>query len=258
MISPTVVRLAWVLIYFLLAWLIVRFGRSLVEPLIISRYRLSRRRVPSEKRLATLSRLVAETFRAVVFLVASVLSLSLFVDSTGLFTFLGLFSAAFGLGARPLVSDYISGIIFLFEDQYAIGEKVEITGIEGTVEDMNLRTTHLRAPSGELYIIPNGDIRNVRNFARGAFSLGTVEVEVKASQIEKAAQVLQEVAEKAVETIEDLVEPPQLISADGVLAARTRFILIAKARYGQGAAVRRRLLVMVHEALSAAGVEHET
>jgi small conductance mechanosensitive channel len=250
-------RAILVVSYFLVAWILVVVGTRLVRPLVISRYQMSRRRSVSERRVATLSRLVTDTFRVLVFAIAAILSLSLYVDSTGLLTFLGLFSAAFGLGARPLVSDYISGMIFLFEDQYAIGEKVEICGIEGIVEDVNLRTTYLRAPSGELFIIPNGDIRNIRNFARGTFSLGTVEVLVKTSQLDEASQVLNQVVERAAQEIVDLIEPPQIVSEDGVMGTHTRFTIVAKARYGHGAAVRRQLLIMLQEALTAAGVETE-
>lgn len=253
---PLVIQnLLLVLLYVILAWVLVRLTPHFVRPLIYSRVRFSRRPTWSERRVKTITGLVVDLVRAFIILLAVVFCLSLYVDSTGLFTFLGLFSAAFGLGARPLVSDYISGMIFLFEDQYTVGEKVEIFGVEGTVEDINLRTTHLRAPSGELFIIPNGEIRNVRNFARGTFSLGTVQVDVKSSRLEEVTAVLNRVAEAAAVAIPELISPPEIISADGILGAQTRFTLFAKTEYGKGAIVRRRLLQMIHEALAEAGVE---
>jgi len=253
---PLVVqRLLLVLFYFVVAWVLVRLTPHFVRPLIRSRAHFSRRASWNERRVKTITGLVVDLMRAFIILLAIVFSLSLYVDSTGLLTFLGLFSAAFGLGARPLVSDYISGMIFLFEDQYTVGEKVEIFGIEGTVEDINLRTTHLRAPSGELFIVPNGEVRNVRNFARGTFSLGTVQVDVKSSRLEEVSAVLNRVAEAAAVAIPELISPPEIISADGVMGAQTRFTLFAKTEYGKGAVVRRRLLQMIHEALAEAGVE---
>lgn len=248
-------RLLLILVYSLLAWILLRLVPYFVRPLVYSRTRFSRRAVWNDRRIATITGLLVDLIRVFIVIVALVFSLSLYVDSTGLFTFLGLFSAALGLGARPLVSDYISGIIFLFEDLYTIGEKVEIFGIEGTVEDINLRTTHLRAPSGELFVVPNGEIRNVRNFARGTFSLGTVQVDVKSSKLEEVTVVLNAVAEAAAAAIPELIAPPEIISADGVIGAQTRFTLFAKAEYGKGAVVRRRLLAMIHEALDEAGLE---
>ena len=253
---PLVVqRLLLVLFYAILAWVLLRLTPHFVRPLVRSRARFSRRAPWNERRIVTITGLTVDLVRVFLILLAIVLSLSLYVDSTGLFTFLGLFSAALGLGARPLVSDYISGMIFLFEDQYTVGEKVEIFGVEGTVENINLRTTHLRAPSGELFIVPNGEIRNVRNFARGTFSLGTVQVDVKSNRLEEISAVLNRVAQAAAVDIPELISPPEIISADGVMGAQTRFTIIAKTEYGKGAVVRRRLLQMIHEALSDAEVE---
>jgi len=248
-------RLLLVLFYFVVAWALSRSVPHFVHPLVRSRVHFSRRATWNDRRTITITGLLIDLVRVFIVVLALIFSLSLYVDSTGLFTFLGLFSAALGLGARPLVSDYISGIIFLFEDLYTIGEKVEIFGVEGTVEDINLRTTHMRSPSGELFVIPNGEIRNVRNFARGTFSLGTVQVDVKSSRLEEVTAVLNRVAESAVAVIPELIAPPEIISADGVIGAQTRFTLFAKAEYGKGAVVRRRLLQMIHEALATAGME---
>lgn len=254
-INPILLKLLLVVFYFFLAWLASQFVPRLVQPAINSRIRLFTHRPFNERRVATLSGLIGDVLIFLFYLLAAIFALSLYVDSTGLFTFLGLFSAAFGLGARPLVSDYISGMIFLFEDLYTLGEKVEISGVEGTVEDLNMRTTYLRSPSGELYVIPNGEIRNVRNFARGTFSLGTVQVEVKTDQLAKATEVLNRVVIQAYEEISDLLEPPEIISEEGRMGTVTQFKIFAKARYGKGAAVRRRLLQFIHEALAAADVE---
>jgi hypothetical protein len=64
-----------------------------------------------------------------------------------------------------------TGISFIFEDTFDVGEKVEILNVEGVIEAVNLRTSTLRAPTGELYIVPNGEIRLIRNFSRGRFSI---------------------------------------------------------------------------------------
>jgi small conductance mechanosensitive channel len=244
-----------ILFYFGIAWLVARFLPALIAPLVRSRAFLSRGRRISERRVTTLTRITGDLAIIFVYIVAAILSLSLFVDSTGLLTFLGLFSAAFGLGARPLVSDYISGLIFLFEDLYTIGEKVEVFGVEGTVEDITLRTTHLRSPSGELYVIPNGEIRNVRNFARGTFSLGTVQVDVKTSQLERAGDVLNKAVAEATKKIPELIATPEVISETGLIGTHTRFSIVAKAQYGKGAKVRRELLEYIHDALASEGIE---
>src|SRR5690606_22705558 len=125
------------------------------------------------------------------------LSLSLFVGGETLVWMVGLFAAAFGLGARPLVSDYLTGVGFLFEDTFDVGEKVDILGNEGVVETVNLRTTTLRSPSGELFVVPNGELRIVRNFSRGRFSLASVTVKLNAEDLSQALSVLEELGKEA-------------------------------------------------------------
>ena len=67
----------------------------------------------------------------------------------------GLLSAGIGLSARPLISDLLAGVTFMFEDTFAVGEKVEVLGVHGVVETVDLRATWIRAPSGELQVVPN-------------------------------------------------------------------------------------------------------
>jgi small conductance mechanosensitive channel len=74
-----------------------------------------------------------------------------------------LFSIAIGFGAQYLVRDYLSGLLILSEDQYRVGDSVEINKISGTVEDMRLRLTVLRDGDGTIHHIPNGDIRVASN-----------------------------------------------------------------------------------------------
>ncbi|MCA9958857.1 MAG: mechanosensitive ion channel, partial [Anaerolineales bacterium] len=158
----------------LAAWLLHRLAGRIVQRLLrLNRFAPRRSRVRAE-RLHTLEVLLASTISFLAFAFAALFSLGLFVDSDTLVWMVGLFSAAFGLGARPLLSDFLTGVGFLFEDPFDVGEKVELVGIEGIVEKVNLRTTLLRAPTGELFIVPNGEIRMVRNFSRGRFSMANV------------------------------------------------------------------------------------
>ncbi|RIK56458.1 MAG: hypothetical protein DCC57_03310 [Chloroflexi bacterium] len=203
----------------------------------------------SPQRAKTITGLASHLTSAVIVAFTFIIMLSLFVNSAGLLTFLGLFGAAFGIGARPLVSDYLSGLIFFFEDQYNVGEKVEIFGIEGTVIDVNLRTTILRSPSGEIYIIPNGEVRVVRNFGRGEFSLASVRVSIQSSQLDEALRILEDLVPTLCEQLPELLEVPTILSEDGALGDRVDLTVFAKAQYGQGVAARRKLLTLVHDAL---------
>ena len=176
------------------------------------------------------------------------------MDSTTLVWLVGLFTAGFGLGARPLISDFLSGVSFLFEDTFAVGEKVELSEVEGAIEHVYLRTTHLRASTGELYIIPNGEIRLVRNFSRGRFSAADIQIKISADHLNQAISVLEELGEEAVASLPNLLEPWQVISKSGAIGQHTELNLIAHARFGQAGEMRPRLLAYVREKLGEAGI----
>ncbi len=92
----------------------------------------------------------------------------------------GILGVAIGLGAQSIFKDMLNGIFILVEDQYNVGEIVNIAGLKGTVEDLSLRRTTLRDADGTLYIIPNSQIATVSNLSRD-YSVATLNVSVDAS-----------------------------------------------------------------------------
>jgi hypothetical protein len=163
-----------ILLYFLLALLVAFLLKRLTGWLMHLGRKVPGASRSSLERHRTLQSLVSSTINLLAFVSAALASGALFVNPDTLAWVVGLFSAAFGFGARFLVSDYLGGLNFLFEDTFAVGEKIEIPGpptLEGVVEHISLRTTMLRSPSGELYIVPNGEIRTVlsRDDAGGKF-----------------------------------------------------------------------------------------
>ena len=92
----------------------------------------------------------------------------------------GIVGVGIGLGAQSIFKDMLNGIFILVEDQYNVGEVVQLAGLKGTVEDLSLRRTTLRDGDGTLYIIPNSQIATVSNLSRD-FSIATLQVSVDAS-----------------------------------------------------------------------------
>jgi moderate conductance mechanosensitive channel len=247
--------LARFLTIIVVAFIAATIGRYMVRR--VFRYAVYENRiVVSERRARTLEALLSSFVSFTVILTAFLLILVLLGAPAILFPVLGLFSAGFGLGARPLVNDYLSGITLLFEYSYAFGEKVEILGVIGTVEMVGLRTTMIRADTGELYTVPNGDVRLIRNFSRGAFSPATVRVTVSPVDLAATIVALEKVADLAHERYGDeLIARPEIISESGELGAKTQLTLVAKARFAHGAELRRQLMEDVHLALTEAGIQ---
>ena len=80
----------------------------------------------------------------------------------------GIVGIALGFGAQSLVKDYIAGILLILEDQYGIGDEVEVDDVTGTVEFVSLRYTRLRDAEGVIWYLRNGDIQTVGNKSQGS------------------------------------------------------------------------------------------
>ena len=262
-ISPYLNQIPWIdefiriLIYIVSATVVTFFLRRLVRRLVKLGRLAPRGRRPSTERQQTLQSLVSSAISLIVFIIAALASLGLFVEPDTLAWMVGLFSAAFGFGARPLISDYLAGLSFIFEDTFAVAEKIEIlgpSGMEGVVEAINLRTTLLRSPTGELYVVPNGEIRTVRNFSRGKFSIVNVTLKISASDLGNTIPILEALGEEAVFLLPNLIEPWQIISPEGMIGQYTELTMIAKARFGKAAEMGPRLLNLVQERLVEADV----
>lgn len=245
----------WVNIFafFVMAWLLSRLAGILSRRVIRLGALASHSSRPERRK--TLYGLVQGIITVTFFAVAILLSLSQFVETTTLIWMIGLFGAGFGLSARPLISDVMAGTSFIFEDTFSVGEKVEILDNEGIIEAITLRTTWLRAPTGELFTIPNGDIRVVRNFSRGRFSIANVTLKVPAAELERAIMLLEELGKEAMDNLPNLIEPWLVISETGIIGQTAELTLLAKARFGQAAEMRTRLLAMVHKVLENEQIE---
>lgn len=120
-----------------------------------------------EKRAETISSVARNVGLVVILVVTTVMILGqMGLDVTPILASAGVVGVAIGLGAQSLVKDTLSGLLILMEDQIRVGDVVELGGVSGTVERMNLRTTILRDGEGTMHVVPNGDIRIVSNKTR--------------------------------------------------------------------------------------------
>jgi small conductance mechanosensitive channel len=241
-----------ILIYFAAALLVAFLLRRLTRWLIKLGRLAPHGRKPTPERQKTLQSLISSTINLIALISAVLASMSLFIEPNTLAWVVGLFGTAFGFGARLVIGDYLSGLSFLFEDTFAVGEKIEIRGtppIEGVVETISLRTTMMRSPSGELLIVPNGEIRAVRNFSRGKFSIANITIKIQSSDLSTARATLEALGNEAVTLLPNLIEPWKVTNLEGMIGQYTELTLIAKARFGKAAEMRPHLLELVQERL---------
>ena len=124
---------------------------------------------PAERRRAdTLTHVLRDVARVFIVAVGTMMVLSeIGIDLKPLLAAAGLGGLAIGFGAQSLVKDVISGFFILLEDSIAVGDVVEIAGVSGVVEEVNLRTITLRDVSGSVHIVPNGIVDRVKNMTKG-------------------------------------------------------------------------------------------
>jgi small-conductance mechanosensitive channel len=120
-----------------------------------------------EKRAQTIAQLLRGVGKIVILVLTVVLTLNQFVDITPLLGGAGILALAVSFGSQSLVKDVISGFFVLMENQFAVGDVIEVAGKTGAVEKMSLRVVMLRDLEGVLHIVPNGQITTVSNRTRG-------------------------------------------------------------------------------------------
>lgn len=124
------------------------------------------------QRSATLGSILVSTLRVAVWTMVILVVLGeIGVDLAPLIAGAGVAGIAIGFGAQSLVKDFFAGFFILLENQFSVGESVEllVTGgsVRGRVETMTLRTTSVRAADGTLSMVPNGNVQLVSNLSRG-------------------------------------------------------------------------------------------
>jgi moderate conductance mechanosensitive channel len=153
----------------------------------------------------TLGALIRNILRYSIFISTVVVILGLYgVNTAGLITSIGVFGIVIGLALQDTLRDIIAGIFILFENQYAVGDIVEITGFRGEVVSLGIKTTKIRNESGEIKIISNRNINEVINHSLND-SLAIIDINVAyESDMDHVEKVLNNLFIKLSKSIEFL------------------------------------------------------
>jgi len=175
------------------------------------------------KRQDTAITLIRNTLRYLTFAIVALFVFSIFINNPLPATAgATIVAAIIGFGAQSFLRDIIAGFFILFEGQYSVGDFIEVqpTKASGLVEEFGLRTTKIRALSGELIYVPNGSLQGVTNYVSGQQRF-TIEVQLKNE--EAANRVLEEMQEGH----ELYLTPPRLVSRDETPEGGPRLRLLA-------------------------------
>ena len=150
--------------------LVCFFALKLVHKIIIKFFNRNKKKINrNSAKLETLIKVFYSTVRVIIIFIAITIILDIFgINTSSLIATAGIGGIAIALGAQTLIADFVKGIFIIFDDKLRVGEWVVCSGVEGTVEEVNLRITKIRDYNGSLHIIPNSNITNVQNYNRGA------------------------------------------------------------------------------------------
>jgi small conductance mechanosensitive channel len=241
----------------LVARLGARVARGSVEALV-SRSALPGASAQSANRARTLAGVTASLIRILVWSVAVLLLLDQVGINLGpLLAGVSIVGVALGFGAQSLVRDFLSGFFILAEDQFAVGDVITVSDTTGTVEELNLRVTRMRASDGTVWFVPNGEIRKVGNSAK-EWSRAIVDVLIPPGADVAAAgeTIAREVATLAGDSAwsASVLEAPEVLGVESMGPDGATIRVVAKTDPGARATVARDLRARLVARLRAEGV----
>jgi small-conductance mechanosensitive channel len=169
----------------------------------------------------------------------------------------GVLGLAVGFGAQNLVKDFLSGIFMLLEDQYGVGDHVDLGDAVGTIESVGLRTTAVRDVSGVVWYVRNGTIERVGNASQDhAVAVVDVPIELD-TDVEEAGRVAEKAARAAVGNglARDIIDPPRVLGVQSVSESGMTLRLTTKTRPNKQWAVKRAITERVVSDLRATAPE---
>ncbi len=212
-----------VVLILVVAMLLARLGSRFVARSIRSiatRSPLREAGPRSEQRATTLAGVAVSLIRIVVWTMAGLVVLGVLGVNLGPFLAgASIIGVALGFGAQSLVKDFLSGFFILVEDQYAVGDVITIADQTGTVEEIDLRTTRIRAIDGTVWFVPNGEIRKVGNSAKDwGRAIVDVVVPRKADLAAAKAVIEEEAAAVAADPAwsDCVLEAPEILGVDAM------------------------------------------
>jgi len=209
-------------------------------------------------RANSISQVVASSVSVVIWVIALLLVLGeLDIELAPLIAGAGIAGVALGFGAQSIVKDCLTGLFMLIEDQFGIGDVVDLGEASGTVERISLRVTVLRGLDGTVWHVPNGEIVRVGNRSQ-LWSVAVVDAVVGYdADIEEASRVLAQTATELVaqeEYFGDVLEAPELLGVESTSAEGVLLRLTVKTTPGAQFRLQRALRQAVKQAFDAAGI----
>ncbi len=251
-----------------LAILLVAIAVTILAHFVVRRFRRKLEGVSSLtqehnlQRTATLTHALSTTLVTIIWVVAILLILGTLGVSIGPFlASAGILGVALGFGAQSIVKDSLSGFFILLENQFGVGDVLEVqttaSPVSGKVEALTLRITTLRAFDGTLHVIPNGNMQVVSNKSKG-WARAIVDVRVAYGEdVDRVREVLEELFEEVRQDPllqEWIMEGPSILGVESLADYALVVRVVADTRPSKRWDAERRLRERITQRLSEKGI----
>lgn len=241
------------IIVLVFAFLIIKIGSIIIERIFSLKYENV---YFSESKQKTLTSLLKSVLKYLTYFVAIVNLLEICgIKTASLLTAAGIGGLAVGFGAQSLVKDIISGFFIIFEDQYNVGDYIEVSQVSGIVEEIGLRITKLRDFSGELHIIPNGEVSIVSNHSKGSMR-AMVDINIAYEEdIDNAIKILEQVCNEVRNKRSEIIEGPDVLGVTRFGTSEVVITIVAKTIPMQQWSIERELRMAIKNRFDQEGIE---
>jgi small-conductance mechanosensitive channel len=239
---------------YIVARVINKLSDKLVTRMLAAKYQGPIKFDP--RRANTIGRLIHNLVSYTVNFISVMLILGLLGINLGpLLASAGVLGLAIGFGAQSLVKDVITGFFIIFEDQFGVGDVIQIEQVKGTVEEIGIRVTRVKSWTGEVHIIPNGNIKQVTNFSVYN-SLAIVDISIPyESDMDKAIEVLKEAVVTIYEDSEMIVKQPEVQGVQMITNSEIKLRIIAECKPNTQGDVVRLMNAAIKKRLDEHGIE---
>ncbi|WP_333860951.1 mechanosensitive ion channel family protein [Clostridium sp.] len=197
-----------IIIIVIVMYVVIKLGNKIISKYVSKQknFKISL----DDKRAKTIGAILRSALKYVVYFfgIFSIITIiSPKIGITGL-TFAGIGGVALGLGAQSIIKDIINGFFILFEDQFAVGDYINIDDKGGIVESIELRITKIRDFNGDLHIIPNSLITKITNHSKGSARI-IIDTDIAYDEnINRVMSVMSELCERFKNENSVIVEGP--------------------------------------------------
>lgn len=239
-----------------LAWLGRHFGGLVIDKLVRRIVRTTKYNDLTaddvRKRQDTLISLFHAVWKVIVIIIAGMLLFQVLfpqIDLTPVFASAGIIGVALGFGAQSIIKDFLTGIFIITENQYRVGDVVDIEGAAGTVEKVSIRSTVLRDADGNVHYMPNGNVMHVINKTMGFSKVNFTLAVDPETDVEKLSALINEIGDKLAEDEnwkDKILEAPHFLNIGTFSDTMMEVTIVGKtqpsAQWGVTGELRRRLL----------------